>query len=130
MIPWASSSSWQFCRACGNGGLSVSEACDKIVPIFFVKGFVNPILEGTIFVDGDFGDIGEEETEIFDNKIIVVEEGAAFTTNIIAAHSHHLLGWAVMQSTHCFSKKIKLSGGNHVTNTRDVIKHPPHMFIV
>ena len=114
MVPWASSWSWQFCGACGNGGLSVSEACGEVVPVFFVKGFVNPVLEGAIIINGDFRDVREKKTKIFDNVILVVKEGAANTMNIVAARSHHLLGWTVVWPTHCFPKKIKLVSSNHL----------------
>ena len=130
MIPWALSSSWQFCGACGNGGLLVSEACDEVVPVFFVKGFVNPVLEGAMIINGDFRDVREKKTKIFDDVILVVKEGAADTMNIVAACSHHLLGWMVVWPTHCFPKKIKLASSNHVANAGDVVEHSPHVLIV
>ena len=36
----------------------------------------------------------------------------------------------VRWSAHGLSKEIKLTSSNHVANARDVVKHPPHMFIV
>jgi hypothetical protein len=59
-----------------------------------------------------------------------VKEGTANMTNIVAAHNHHLLGWTIVRSAHRFPKKIKLMSGNHIANTRNVVKHPPHMLIV
>jgi len=35
-----------------------------------------------------------------------------------------------MGSSHCLPKEIQLAGGNHITDTGDVIKHPADMFIV
>jgi hypothetical protein len=121
VIPWASSWSLQFCGACGNGGLSVSEACNEVVPVFFIKGFVNPVLEGAIIINGDFRDVREKKTKSFDDVILVVKEGVAYTTNIVAARSHLLLGWTVVWPTHCSPKKIKLASSNHVANARDVV---------
>ena len=130
MIPRALSWAWKFGGACRNGGLSVGEACNEVVPILFVAGFVDPVLEGAIFVDGDFRDVRKKETKVFHNEIFVVKEGTADTTNIVAARSHQLLGWTIVRAAHCFPKKIKLTSGNHIANARNVIKHPPHMLIM
>ena len=108
----------------------VGEACNEVVPIFFVVGFIDPVLEGAIFVDGDFREVRKKETKVFHNEIVVVKEGTANTTGIVAARSHHLLGWAIVRTAHCFPKKIKLTSGNHIANARNVIKHPLHMLIM
>ncbi len=39
----------------------VGEAVDKLCPVFFMKGFLNPVLEGAKIVDSDFGNVGKEE---------------------------------------------------------------------
>ena len=62
MIPRASSWAWKFGGARGNGGLLVGEACNEVVPIFFVAGFVDPVLEGAILSmvnSGTFAKIDE-----------------------------------------------------------------------
>ena len=108
----------------------VGQAIEEIVPIFFVKGFIDPVLEGTIVINSHFRDIRKKEAKILHYKVFVVKEGTSDTTNIVAACSHHLLGLAIMRATQCFPKKIKLASGNHFTDAGNVIKHPPHMFIV
>ena len=108
----------------------VGQAIEEIVPIFFVKGFIDPVLEGTIVINSHFRDIRKKEAKILYDKIFVVKKGTSDTTNIVAARSHHLLGWAIVRTTHCFSKKIKLASGNHVTDAGNVVEHPPHMFVV
>ncbi len=60
----------------------------------------------------------------------IVEEGTPDTTDIVAACSHHLLGWAIVRTVHGLAKEIKLTSSNHVANSWDVIKHPSHVFIV
>jgi hypothetical protein len=37
--------------------LAVGQAIEEIVPIFFVKGFIDPVLEGTIVINSHFRDI-------------------------------------------------------------------------
>ena len=130
MIPWASSRAWQLCGACGNGGLAVCETCNEVVSVFFIKSFIDPIFEGAILVNGDFGDIGEEESKVLYYEIFIVKEGTPNTTDIVAACSHHLLGWMIVRATHGLAKEIKLTSSNHVANSWDVIKHPSHVFIV
>ena len=110
--------------------MPVKKACDEIVPIFFVEGFSYPTFERTIIVDSYFRDINKKEAEILNNVVFVVEKRTSNTPNIVTAHSHHLLGRAVVWSPHCLSKKIKLAGGNHVAGSRDIVKHPLHMLIV
>ena len=130
MVPWTSSRTWQLSGACGDGGLAICETCNEVVPVCFVECFVDPVFQGTILVNGDFRDICEKETKILYNIILVMEEGSPDTTDVVTACSHHLLGWTVGWSTHGLPKEIKLTSSNHVANTGDVIKHPPHVFIV
>ena len=130
MIPWTSLQPWQFCGPSGNGSLTICEACKEVVPVFFVEGFIDPVLEGAIFINGVFRDIREKETKIIDNVVLLVEIGAPDLTNVVAARSHHLLGWLVGWSTHGLPKKIKLASSNHVANAGDVVEHSPHMLIV
>ncbi len=130
VVPWASSRAWHLCGACGNGGLAVREACNEVVPVCFIKSFIDPVFEGAILVNGDFGNIGKEEAKIRYNEIFIVEEGTPDTTDIVAACSHHLLGWAIVRTAHGLAKEIKLTSSNHVANSWDVIKHPSHVFIV
>ena len=110
--------------------MAVGQAIEEIVPIFFVKAFIDPVLERSIVINSHSRDIRKKEAQILHDKVFVVEKGTSDSTNIIATRSHHLLGRAIMRATHCFPKKIKLTSGNHVTDARNVIKHPPPMFIV
>jgi hypothetical protein len=86
--------------------------------------------EGAIVVNGDYRYVGKKKTEIFYNIVFVVEEWVSYLPNIVTARSQHLLGGAVMWSVHRFLKKVKLSGGDHVANTRYVIEHLSDMFVV
>ena len=130
VVSWASSRAWQFGRACRNGGLAVREACDEVVPICFIKSFIDPIFERAILVNGDFRDIREKETKILDDIILVMKEGPPDTTDVVTARCHHLLGWTIGWTTHGFPQEIKLTSSNHVANAGNVVKHPPHVFIV
>jgi hypothetical protein len=130
MIPWTSSRSWQFCGTCGDGGLTICEACKKVVPVLFVEGFVDPVFEGAVLVNGNFRNIHKKETKILDDVILVVEKGAPNATNIVAARSHHLLGWTVGWSPHGLPKEIELTSSNHVADAGDVVEHPPHVLVV
>ena len=47
--------------------MSVSEAVDKLRPVLFVEGFLNPALEGAKIVNCDFGNVGEEEAKVLDD---------------------------------------------------------------
>ena len=127
VVARASSWAWHFCRACRNGGLAVREACDEVVPVCFIKSFIEPILEGAILIDGDFGNIGKEEAEVLHDEILIVEEGTPHTTNVVAACGHHLLCWAIVRPAHGLAKEVKLTSSNHVANSWDVIEHPPHV---
>jgi hypothetical protein len=110
--------------------LAVGQAIEEIVPIFFVKGFIDPVFERSIVINSHFRDIRKKEAKILHDKVFVLKEGTSNTANIVTARSHHLLGRAIVRATHCFPKEIKLASGNHVTDAGNVIKHPPHMFIV
>ena len=81
-------------------------------------------------VDGDFRDICEKEAEIFDDIILVMKEGPPDTADVVAARCHHLLGRTIGWTTHGFPQEIKLTSSNHVANAGNVVKHPPHVFIV
>ena len=39
--------------------MSVSEAVNKLCPVFFMVGFSNPALEGAKIIDSDFRNVGE-----------------------------------------------------------------------
>jgi hypothetical protein len=110
--------------------LTICKAFKEGVPVFFVEGFVNPVLEGAVFIDGDFRDIHKKETKILDNEIFVVQEGSAYSANIVGTRSHHLLGWSIRWATHGLPKEIKLAGSNHVADAGDVVEHPSHVLVV
>jgi hypothetical protein len=42
------------------------------------------VLEGAIFVDGNFRYVGKEEAEILDNVVFVVKEGTSNLVNSVA----------------------------------------------
>jgi hypothetical protein len=53
--------------------MSVSEAADKLLPVLFVEGFLNPALEGAkILLSCDFGNVGKEEAEALGDVVLVV----------------------------------------------------------
>ncbi len=91
---------------------------------------MDPILEGAIAVDSNFRDVSKEKAKILEDIILVVKEGATNLANIITACSQHLLGRAVVWPAYCFFKKVELTGSNHVTHARYVIKYSPHLCIV
>ena len=95
-----------------------------------IGGLKDQIVEGAVVINVDFRYVGKKKTEIFHNIVFVVEEWASYLSSIVAACSQHLLGRAVMWSKHRFPKEVKLSGGNHVANTRYVIEHSSDMFVV
>ena len=49
-----------------------SKAVDKLFPVFFVEGFLNPALEGANIVDGDFRNVGEEEMKVLHDVVLGV----------------------------------------------------------
>jgi hypothetical protein len=108
----------------------ICEACKKVVPVLFVEGFVDPVFQGAVLINGNFRDIREEKAKILDNVILVVEERPPYTTDIVAACSQHLLGWPVRWSTYGFSKEVELTSSNHVANSGDVVEHPSHMLVM
>jgi hypothetical protein len=67
--------------------------------------------------------------EVFQDDIFVVEiEMSAFVL-VLKASCEHPMSWRVMQTSYYFTKKSKLSGGNHVDNTWNVIKHLTKLLI-
>jgi hypothetical protein len=72
MIAQALLWSWPFSRAGGKGGMLISKALDKLIPVWGVRGFANPGFEGTEIVNRYFGHVGKEQLEILDDVIFVV----------------------------------------------------------
>ncbi len=64
--------------------MSVGQAIDEIVPIFFIACFIDPVFERSIVVNGHFRDIRKKEAKVLHNKIFVVKEGTPDTTNIVS----------------------------------------------
>jgi hypothetical protein len=60
----ASSWSWPFGRVGGNGGVLISKAFDKLIPVWGVGGFANPRFEGTEIVNRYFGHVSKEQSEV------------------------------------------------------------------
>jgi hypothetical protein len=109
MIAQASSWSWPFGRAGGKGGVSISKALDKLIPVWGVGGFANPRFEGTKIVNCYFGHVGKEQLEVLDNVIFVVQEGATNKTGVVTACGQYALNWSIMGATYHNSKKVHLT---------------------
>ena len=107
----------------GDGSMSVRETCNKSIPILFVGCFFNPAFERSKCVDCDLWDIRKQESEVLHDKILFVEKGSSGLPNLVAARCQHLLGWAVVRSSHYLSNDVELLDSYHMTHTRYVIKH-------
>jgi hypothetical protein len=129
MVPRTTSWSRPFVRAGWNRGVSVREACNKLIPVLFVGCFLNPTFERAKRVNCDLWDIHKQKLEVLHNKIFVVEERSSSPSNLVATRCQHLLGWAVMRSLHYLSNEVELLGGNHITYSRYVIEHLSDVFI-
>ena len=123
MVPLTSPWTQSFVRMGWNGGVSVREARNKLIPVLFVGCFLNPTFERAKRVNCDLWDIHKQKLEVLHNKIFVVEERSSSPSNLVATRCQHLLGWAVMRSLHYLSNEVELSGGNHITYSRYVIEH-------
>ncbi len=64
------------------------------------------MLEGAIFVDGNFRYVGKEEAEIFDDVVVVVKEGTSNSANSVTSCGQHLLRWPVRWSANCFPNEV------------------------
>ncbi len=62
------------------------------------------------------------------DDVFVVEIGTSAFALVLTASCEHLTSWRVMQTSY-FTKESKLSGGNHVDNTWNVIKHLTNLLI-
>ncbi len=114
----------------GNGDLSVEKTCNQVVPVFFIQGFMYPMLEGAVVVDGDFRYVGKEKAEVLHNVVLVVDEGMSNSADIVAACCQHLLSRTVVWSTYPLAQEVELMCSNHVSDPGYVIEHFPHMFVV
>jgi hypothetical protein len=83
----------------------VSKAVDKLCPVFFVEGFLNPALEGAKIVDGDFGNVGKEETEVLDDVVIGVKKRTSHWADIVTACRQHLLRRAIGGGAYNFCRR-------------------------
>jgi hypothetical protein len=61
---------------------------------------------------------------------LCVDRGFVHQANIIAACCEHLLRWTVCVSGDDLANEIHLSCCNHGAYLRDIIEHPPNMFIL
>ncbi len=64
------------------------------------------MLEGVVFVDGNFRYVGKEEAEIFDNVVFVVKKGTSISANSVATCGQHLLCWPIGWSANCFPNEV------------------------
>ncbi len=106
VIAGASSWSRPFIRVDRNGSMSIGQACNQLVPVLFVQCFPYPVLEGAVFVDGNFRYVSKEEAEVFDNEVFVVKEGTSNSANSVAACGQHLLCWPIRWSANNFPKEV------------------------
>ena len=56
-------------RAIWKRRVGVKEALDQLAPVFFVRSFVNPVLQGAISVNPDCGYILEKEAKVLDHEV-------------------------------------------------------------
>ena len=111
MVPRTSLWPGPFVRAGWNGGVSVCEARDKLIPVLFVGCFLNPTFERAECVNCDLRDIHKQKLEFLHDKIFIVEKRSSDPLNLVATCCQHLLGWAVMRSSHYLSNEVELLDG-------------------
>ncbi len=58
-----------------------------------------------------------------------MEIGTSAFALVLTAGCEHPTSWRVMRTSYYFTKEFKLSGGNHVDNTWNVIKHLTNLLI-
>ncbi len=63
------------------------------------------------------------------NDVFVVEIVTSVFALVLTASCEHPTSWRVMRTSYYFTKESKLSGGNHVDNTWNVIKHLTNLLI-
>jgi hypothetical protein len=56
----ASLRSWPFSWMGGEGGMAINETPDKLVPVWCMGGFADPILKGSKIVNCNFRHVGKE----------------------------------------------------------------------
>jgi hypothetical protein len=88
------------------------------------------VLEGALFVDGNFRYVSKEEAETFDNTVFVVKEGMSNLANSVASCGQYLLCWPIRWSADCFPNEDLLAGRDHVANSRYVVEHSPYVFVL
>ena len=81
-------------------------------------------------VNGDSGNVSEEETEVFDHEILPSGLWLSHTPLVIAAGRDHVTGGAIQWTTYHLSHKIHLSCRNHLSDTWDCVKHLSHSAIM
>jgi hypothetical protein len=80
-------------------------------------------------INGDSGNISEEEAEIFDHEILPSGLWASHVPFVIAASRDHVMGGAIWRNTYYLSDKIHVSCCNHVLDAWDSVKHLSHSAI-
>jgi hypothetical protein len=63
------------------------------------------------------------------NDAFVVEIRTSAFALVLTASPEHPTSWRVMWASYYFTKESKLSGGNHVDNTWNVIEHMTNLLI-
>ncbi len=63
------------------------------------------------------------------DDVFVVEIGSSAFALVLTASCEHPTSWRVMRTSYYFTKESKLSGGNHVDNTWNVLKHLTNLLI-
>jgi hypothetical protein len=58
-----------------------------------------------------------------------VEIGTSAFAFVLTAGCEHPMSWRVMWTLYYFTKEAKLSGGNHVQNTWNVIEHLTNLLV-
>ena len=80
---------WPHIGAWWNGGLSVKETCNHVVLVCFIQGFLHPMLEVDIVINGVFGCLAKskEEAEILHNVVLLLRRGHPTWRQILLQHA-------------------------------------------
>jgi hypothetical protein len=108
----------------------VKEALDQLAPVFLVRSFVNPILQGAISVNLDCGYFLEKEAEVLNNEVFSRCLWAPHALFVVAACGDHVARGAFRWSAYHFSDKVHLSRGDNVADAGDGVEHLSHFVVV
>ena len=97
----------------------VKEALDQLAPVFLVRSFMNPVLQGAISVNLNCGYVPEKEAEVLDHEVFSRRLWAPHAAFMVAACGDHVARGAVRWSANNFSDEVHLPRGDHVADAGD-----------